>query len=102
MVSDSAWMTGGRGRPRRAGGWAVALMAAPLLVFMACSTKVCDTAKDTACDPTDADADGYIASVDCNEANAAVNPGADEICDDATDNDCDDFTDTADADCENP
>ncbi len=30
---------------------------------------------------------------DCDEANAAINPGADELCDDAIDNDCDGQTD---------
>ena len=88
------------GEPRRRSGvWALMVVVLPLLVATACTTKLCDTAKDTACDPTDADADGYIASSDCNDANAAINPGADELCDDLIDNDCDDFTDTADADC---
>ncbi len=36
----------------------------------------------------DGDGDGYPASKDCNDANAAVKPGAPELCDDI-DNDCD-------------
>jgi len=37
---------------------------------------------------------GYVAdSSDCADGDAAVNPGADEVCGDATDNDCDTLTD---------
>ena len=46
---------------------------------------------DKAEDP-DSDNDGYAASVDCDDADAGINPGADEVCDDV-DNDCDDATD---------
>ncbi len=38
--------------------------------------------------PVDDDGDGYLAFVDCDDTDAAVNPGADEICD-GIDNDCD-------------
>ena len=43
-----------------------------------------------ACPPgaTDADGDGVTADLDCNDNNAAVYPGADELCD-GIDNDCD-------------
>ena len=43
---------------------------------------------DTASVAPDADADGYSAAVDCDDASAAIHPGADEICD-GLDNDCD-------------
>ncbi|MEW6079601.1 MAG: MopE-related protein [Thermodesulfobacteriota bacterium] len=58
----------------------------------------CDGQVDEDCtniDCTDADADGYYAqancgtAVDCNDARAAVFPGAVETCDDNVDNDCD-------------
>ncbi len=37
----------------------------------------------------DEDDDGYAAEEDCNDANAAVHPGATESCEDEIDNDCD-------------
>ncbi len=40
----------------------------------------------------DADADGYDATDDCDDADATVNPGADEIPYDGVDNDCDSTT----------
>ena len=50
---------------------------------------------------TDADGDGYDTQCDydCDDANASVNPGATEICDDLVDNDCDGYVDSADSDC---
>ncbi len=36
----------------------------------------------------DVDGDGYASNVDCNDANAAINPGASELCD-GIDNNCD-------------
>ena len=54
---------------------------------------------------TDADGDlyssegGICGPVDCNDAAAAVNPGASESCADGIDNDCDGLTDGADAEC---
>jgi len=51
---------------------------------------------------TDLDGDGYAVeggacgAVDCNDADAAINPGALEMCTDAIDNNCNGLTDTAD------
>lgn len=37
---------------------------------------------------TDADNDGFCSDVDCNDNNAAINPGAAEVCGDLIDNNC--------------
>jgi hypothetical protein len=44
---------------------------------------------DTGLPLLDADADGYLAPEDCDDANASVNPGVEEVCDDGIDNNCD-------------
>ena len=46
-----------------------------------------DVVDNTAVD-VDADQDGYLASEDCNDGDAMINPGAVEVCDDI-DNNCD-------------
>ena len=84
--------------------------------------EICDDGKDNDCDGdidcddsdcdsecntcTDADGDGYYAEsefgtqVDCNDYDASINHGADEICDDGKDNDCDGDIDCDDSDCD--
>ena len=47
----------------------------------------------------DLDEDGWDTTSDCDDANAAVNPEATEVCDDKIDNDCDDLIDADDKDC---
>ncbi len=51
-------------------------------------TDLDDTDTDTTPDLVDADADGYLDSVDCDETNPEIHPGADEVCD-GVDQDCD-------------
>lgn len=69
-----------------------------------CLDNECDT--DAACIIcTDNDNDGYYVegnscgSVDCNDNDLAVSPGAVEHCTDTIDNDCDGLIDCSDADC---
>lgn len=75
-----------------------------LILFFACASRMtvarldsappapADSASlDSAADTgmlTDADGDGYGAAVDCDDADALVNPDAPEVCD-YLDNDCD-------------
>jgi len=50
---------------------------------------------DLGLDDVDADGDGAVARLDCDDGDAAVYPGATEICDDGIDNDCDGAIDDA-------
>ena len=51
-----------------------------------------DTDTDTTVSTLDGDGDGFAATEDCDDTDPAVNPDADEICDEK-DNDCDTFID---------
>ena len=55
-----------------------------------------DTDTDTDTPPVDADGDGVFSVDDCDDNDAAVYPGADEVCDDK-DNDCDGTVDGPDS-----
>ncbi|MFK7930855.1 MAG: putative metal-binding motif-containing protein [Myxococcota bacterium] len=65
------------------------------LVLIACNgdDPTDETDVDTDIQPVDADGDGFNDDVDCNDSDAAINPGADEICNERDDN-CDDVIDT--------
>ncbi len=77
-------------------------MLAILSLLLACadggSVKT-DDSGDTAQGPVDdADADGFLARVDCDDADASVHPGAEETWYDGIDQDCDGADDDQDAD----
>jgi hypothetical protein len=57
--------------------------------FLACQDRTGST--------EDRDGDGFAWCNDCNDGNAAVNPGAVEICGNAVDDDCDSFVDAEDS-----
>ena len=59
------------------------LLTAPLALALACGDK------DGEGGPPDADGDGYVASVDCDDDDPAIHPDAVEVCDGGIDNDCD-------------
>ena len=60
----------------------------------------CSDLNDYNCDGSigtdDLDGDGFMACLECDDSNAAINPDADEYCD-GVDNDCDDAVDEDDA-----
>lgn len=67
-----------------------------------CDTLIDGTDPDCqGCPPEDpdADGDGFCASVDCDDSNPTIHPGAEEDCGNGLDDDCDTFIDQADADC---
>jgi hypothetical protein len=71
-----------------------------------CVDDGCSIAPACTLNCTDADEDGYSVEggdcgpVDCNDSDAAVNPGANEVCDNGVDDDCDGLVDCADGNCD--
>jgi hypothetical protein len=63
-----------------------------LALLLACGDKDDGDSGSSVTTEADADGDGHPASVDCDDNDAAVNPGAAEVCDGA-DNDCDGLVD---------
>jgi hypothetical protein len=64
-----------------------------ILMATACGDKETD---DTGSAPVDADGDGYVLADDCDDGDAAVFPGAEELCN-GIDDDCDEQIDEDDA-----
>jgi hypothetical protein len=71
-----------------------------LLSLLACSGSSVVIGDETGLsgEGTDQDRDGYLASVDCDDADASVHPGAEEVWYDGVDQDCDDSDDDQDGD----
>jgi Putative metal-binding motif len=61
-----------------------------LFLLFACTSV--DPKESTPLEPVDSDGDGYTTEEDCDDEDAAVHPGAEELCD-AVDNDCSGFVD---------
>ena len=73
----------------------------PEIVSNFLSVATCPDEDDTEGGCVDGDDDGWsVGCNDCDDGNAEVNPGAEEICDDGVDNDCDGPIDEYDPDCD--
>lgn len=87
------------------GSHTITITVATTEIYKDAFTCVADTPMDlgtlqTSHDPSDNDADGYSENEgDCDDGDANVHPGADEVCDDGSDNDCDGDADCEDGDC---
>src|SRR5689334_16258535 len=57
-----------------------------------------DTDTDTGTEPLDEDGDGFSIDEDCDDTDAAIHPGAQEVGSDGLDNDCDSAVDCDDTD----
>jgi hypothetical protein len=64
------------------------LFLAGFILSSACDPKETDLPDDTGTPSFDGDGDGYTTDEDCDDADPAVYPGAEEVCDEV-DNDCD-------------
>ncbi len=99
----TTWGENPYGTGREQGWFRIAYHASGIQEYGAAGVRV------PACDCADADADGYVDAsctnrvcgeeLDCDDAEPAAHPSAEEICNDGIDNDCDGLTDAETPDC---
>ena len=71
-------------------------MTARMLILLPLLLGACKDGKGGAGAPVDADGDGYTTEDDCDDSDAEVHPGAQEICNDGVDDNCDGLADIED------
>lgn len=71
-------------------------MTARMLCLLPLLLGACKNGKGGAGAPVDLDGDGYTTDSDCDDSDASVHPGAQEVCNDGVDDNCDGLSDIED------